>query len=81
MNLSAGRKIFMMLVAAVLVCTAFAIPPADASDCIPDGGIDDTLGRTSCCSGHAVPGSTYCINPDDYNNGWASCTQICGDAT
>ena len=47
------------------------------SDCIPPGGVDDVLYNTNCCSGMAVPGSTYCANPADYNNGWASCTQIC----
>jgi hypothetical protein len=25
-----------------------------------------------------VPGSTYCINPADWGNSWASCSQICG---
>ncbi len=49
-----------------------------APSCIPDGGFDDTLGQTSCCSGFAVSGSTYCTNPADWNNGWASCTHICG---
>lgn len=45
--------------------------------CIPPGGIDDTLFRTHCCSGQAVPGSTYCIDPADWYNGWESCTHIC----
>jgi len=47
-------------------------------NCVPDGSIDDTLGRTDCCSGSAVPGSTYCTNPDDYGTTWESCSQICG---
>lgn len=46
--------------------------------CIPDGGVDDTLSNTSCCSGTAVSGSTYCLNPADYGTTWTSCYQICG---
>jgi hypothetical protein len=53
---------------------AFKSVPA----CIPDGGVDDTLGVTSCCSGVAVSGSTYCTNPADWGTTWASCNQICG---
>jgi lysyl endopeptidase len=49
-----------------------------SSSCVPDGGVDDTLGETSCCSGFAVNGSTVCLDPADYNNGWASCSHICG---
>lgn len=48
--------------------------------CVPDGDLDDTLGMTSCCSNAAVNGSTYCTNPADWNNGWASCTHICRSA-
>jgi hypothetical protein len=48
--------------------------------CIPDGGIDDTLGQTSCCSGYAVQGTTVCANPQDYGGSWASCNQFCGTA-
>lgn len=46
--------------------------------CIPDGGVDDTLSNTSCCSGLSVSGVTYCTNPADYGTTWASCFQICG---
>lgn len=49
-----------------------------ASGCVPDGGADDTLGNTSCCSGTAVNGSTYCSNPGDWYTTWASCNHICG---
>lgn len=45
--------------------------------CAPAGGVDDTLGQTSCCSGSAVSGSTRCLDPTDYNNGWASCIHTC----
>jgi hypothetical protein len=48
--------------------------------CIPDGGFDDTLGVTSCCSGFAVSGSTVCTNPADFGTTWASCNQVCGTA-
>lgn len=48
--------------------------------CIPDGGFDDTLGRTSCCSGFAVNGSTVCSNPADFGTTWASCSHVCGTA-
>lgn len=47
-------------------------------NCVPDGGVDDTLSSTSCCSGVAVTGSTYCLNPADWGTTWASCYQICG---
>ncbi len=46
--------------------------------CVPDGGLDDTLGRLQCCSGNAVEGSTLCANPDDFYTTWESCAQICG---
>lgn len=45
--------------------------------CIPSGGLDDVLYQTDCCSGEAVPGSTYCSNPADWGTTWASCTQLC----
>lgn len=45
--------------------------------CAPAGGVDDTLSQTSCCSGSAVSGSTRCLDPTDYNNGWASCIHTC----
>ncbi len=48
-----------------------------ASGCIPPGGTDDVLYQTSCCSGQAVPGSTWCNNPADWGTTWASCYQIC----
>jgi len=51
--------------------------PSEPAACIPSGGIDDTLYNTNCCSGRAVPGSTYCINPLDWYTTWASCSQIC----
>lgn len=51
-----------------------------APSCVLDGGVDDTLGQTSCCSGFAVPGSTVCSNPADFETTWASCNQICGTA-
>ena len=46
--------------------------------CIADGNLDDTLGKTSCCSGQAVEGSTLCGNSADWFGSWESCTQICG---
>lgn len=45
--------------------------------CVPSGGTDDTLYRTNCCSGQAVPGSTWCDNPADWGTTWESCHQIC----
>ena len=45
--------------------------------CIPSGGTDDTLSSTRCCSGAAVPGSTWCLDPLDYGDDWASCVQTC----
>jgi hypothetical protein len=47
-------------------------------NCVPDGGTDDTLYNTSCCSGVAVHNSTYCSNPADWGTTWASCNHICG---
>lgn len=57
-------------------CSTNRYPPSIS--CIPDGGVDDTLSNTSCCSGVAVNGSTYCTNPADYGTTWASCYHICG---
>jgi hypothetical protein len=51
-----------------------SVPPGG---CAASGGVDDTLYTTSCCSGAAVSGSTRCLNPADYNNGWASCIHTC----
>jgi len=45
--------------------------------CVPSGGVDDTLSLTNCCSGAAVPGSTWCLDPTDFGTDWASCVQIC----
>jgi len=45
--------------------------------CAAAGGVDDTLSTTSCCSGSAVSGSTRCLNPNDYSNGWATCIHTC----
>jgi hypothetical protein len=45
--------------------------------CIPSGGIDDTLSNTHCCSGQAVSGSTWCLDPADYGTDWKSCVQTC----
>ncbi len=51
-----------------------------APSCVPDGGFDDTLYQTSCCSGYAVGGSTYCTDPADWYDDWTSCKHICGTA-
>lgn len=48
-----------------------------AGGCAAAGGVDDTWSSTSCCSGSAVSGSTRCLNPADYNNGWATCIHTC----
>jgi len=64
----------------VLNTTKTTVAGFFAPSCIPDGGVDDVLYTTSCCSGYAVPGSTYCTNPADWGNSWASCSQICGTA-
>jgi hypothetical protein len=45
--------------------------------CVPSGCIDDVLYNTHCCSGAAVPGSTYCVNQADWGTTWASCYQTC----
>lgn len=74
-----STRLRLLFLATVLACLPLTVGTAKATqqNCIPSGGIDDTLGRTSCCSGQAVPGSTYCINPADYGTTWASCSQIC----
>jgi hypothetical protein len=72
-----STKLRMFLLAASLACVPLAVSTAQAQACIPSGGIDDTLYRTHCCSGRAVPGSTYCTNPADFGTTWESCTQIC----
>lgn len=50
---------------------------APVNGCIPSGGIDDTLSINRCCSGSAVPGSTWCLDPADYGTDWKSCVQTC----
>lgn len=60
---------------AALQCSQGRYPPS--LSCIPDGGIDDTLSNTNCCSGYAVNGSTHCTNPADYGTTWASCYHVC----
>lgn len=57
--------------ARVLNTTKTTVAGFFAPSCIPDGGVADVLGATSCCSGLTVPGSTWCSKP-------GSCTQICG---
>jgi hypothetical protein len=58
-----------------LQCSQNRYPPTVS--CIPNGGVDDTLFNTSCCSGVAVSGSTYCTNPADFGTTWASCHHLC----
>lgn len=71
------------LLSLLVLCliVVFSVPQASSqvepAACIPSGGIDDTLYKTHCCSGRAVPGSTYCIDPSDWWTDWASCSQIC----
>lgn len=52
-------------------------PPVEQPECVEPGGIDDTLYATHCCSGQAVNGSTYCIDPADWYDDWVSCSHIC----
>jgi hypothetical protein len=70
-------RVLLLITAAVLVYLTGSTGQVGASDCIPDGGIDDTLFRTDCCSGQAVPGSTWCEDPADWGTTWESCYQIC----
>lgn len=57
---------------------ASVLPAAKASWCQVDGGFDDTLSRTRCCSGVAVSGSTVCVNAADFGTTWRSCSHVCG---
>lgn len=74
-------RVLLLITAALLVHLAGSTGQVNASDCIPNGGVDDTLGRTHCCSGQAVQGSTWCTNPADYGTTWESCYQICAGPT
>jgi hypothetical protein len=47
------------------------------NSCVPTGGWDDTLSLTTCCSGAAVSGSTWCLDPADWGTDWKSCVQKC----
>jgi hypothetical protein len=71
-------RVLLLVTAALLVYLSVSTGQVRASSCIPNGGIDDTLYQTDCCSGQAVDGSTWCENPADYGTTWASCFQICG---
>ncbi len=46
--------------------------------CVPDGGADDTLLATDCCSGVSVRGSTVCAVATDFGTSWSSCKHVCG---
>ena len=76
-------KTRLFLLSLLVLCLSLGVSVPRASSqveppaCIPSGGIDDTLYRTHCCSGRAVPGSTYCIDPSDWWTDWESCSQIC----
>jgi hypothetical protein len=61
-------------------CSQICGTQPTSQGCIPDGGVDDTLYSTDCCSGRAVTGSTTCLNPADYGTTWASCVQVCAGA-
>jgi hypothetical protein len=50
---------------------------AHCRTCVLPGDQDDVLYQTDCCSGVAVPGSTYCNDPADWGTTWASCYQTC----
>ena len=76
----ASIRVLLLMAAVVLVYLAIPAGRVSASDCIPDGGVDDTLYRTNCCSGYAEPGSTWCENPADWGTTWESCYQICAPA-
>lgn len=67
----------LLIAGVVLVYLSGSAGLVSAQSCIPNGGVDDTLYVTHCCSGYAVPGSTWCDNPADYGTTWASCHQIC----
>jgi hypothetical protein len=67
----------LFLALALPVPQASSQPMVEQPECIGPGGIDDTLGRTHCCSGQAVTGSTYCIDPADWYDDWLSCSHIC----
>ncbi len=75
-----GHRLFSVdqeLVDAGLLIEA---PTTAAFSCIPDGSVDDTLGRWSCCSGYAVSGSTVCTVASDFGTTWQSCRHVCGTA-
>ena len=58
---------------------AWQLPlPSEASTCVPAGGVDDTLGKTSCCAWFAINGTTVCNDPNDFGTDWATCNHICG---
>lgn len=73
----ASIRVLLLVTAVVLVYLSGSVGQVGANDCIPNGGVDDTLYRTHCCSGYAVPGSTWCEDPADWGTTWESCYQIC----
>lgn len=72
-------KVLTVLFASCLISAAFMVSPAKAYEAPCKGPYeeDDTLGETDCCGGQAIPGSTWCDDPDDYGTDWESCTHIC----
>lgn len=71
-------RVLLLVTAGVLVHFAGSAGTVNASSCIPNGSWDDTLYQTDCCSGYAMPGTTYCLNPSDYGTTWVSCFHLCG---
>ena len=80
-RLSSTLRVLFLVTTGVLVHFASSTGTVNASSCIPNGQWDDVLYETDCCSGYAVPDSTYCHNPSDYGTTWASCIQLCGESS
>ena len=75
----ASIRTLLLATAALLVYLSLSTRQVRASYCVPDGEWDDVGEVTDCCSGYAVPGSTWCANQNDYGTTWYSCFHLCGE--
>ena len=76
---SARVRVLLLATAALLVCLVGSTGQVSAQYCVPNGSWDDVLEETDCCSGYAEPGSTFCLNEEDFGTTWYSCFHLCAE--
>jgi hypothetical protein len=80
MNLQCRLKICIVLCFGLLMaCQHGNHSATSGTSCVANGHIDDVLGKTDCCSGRAIPESTWCSNAEDHGTTWTSCGHVCAE--